>query len=339
MNKIDVIIPAYNAEKFIKAAIDSALSQTLLPQTIIVVDDKSSDNTAKLVKSIQAKNPIVKYIKLQSNRGASAARNEGIKNSSSDFIALLDADDMWTSDKLEKQFEVFDKSPLKENLAIVYSNCQDIDEFSNPVITNNPFTLKTNVKGKVLHHLRMANVISGSCSSVLIRRKFLNEIGLFDEQLEACEDWDLWLRFSHKFLFDYVEESQVFIRRHSGNSQKNFYRMLSGHLKFYSKIFLLHDLNFYRLMGFRAWIFRSFCPATNIYQFFKYAINPYKAVVIIKINLERLDTWNKTCNEDFKRELIRFHPFLILIWFLFLSYFFKTIFVKMSKFFSPKRLF
>lgn len=339
MNKIDVIIPAYNAEKFIKAAINSVLSQTLLPQTIIVVDDKSSDNTAKLVKSIQAKNPIVKYIKLKSNRGPSAARNEGIKNSRSDFIALLDADDMWTSDKLEKQLEVFDKSPLKENLAIVYSNCQDIDDFSNPILINNAFTLKTNIKGNVLHHLKNANLISGSCSSVLIRRKFLNEIGLFDEQLEACEDWDLWLRFSHKFLFDYVNESQVFIRRHIGNSQKNFYRMLSGHLKFYSKIFLLHDLNFYRLMGFRAWIFRSFCPVTNIYQLFKYAINPYKTVEKIKINLESLDTWNKKCNEDFKRNLTSFHWFLILIWFLFLSSFFKTIFVKMNKFFGAKRLF
>ena len=102
---ISVIIPAYNAEKYIAEAIESVLNQTVTVKEIIVVDDQSSDNTRTVIKSF----PSVRLIQ-QSHLGCAEARNRGIKESSGDWLAFLDADDLWVCDKLEKQLSIAEQN-------------------------------------------------------------------------------------------------------------------------------------------------------------------------------------------------------------------------------------
>ena len=126
---IDIVIPAYNGEEFIESAIISVMRQTVSPAKLIVVNDGSTDGTATKVKQIfsqQSHLPIRLVLCEQENRGLSAARNAGIRESDSEFIAFLDADDEWLPNKLEKQYQVFNESEFK-NLGVVFCNFELID--------------------------------------------------------------------------------------------------------------------------------------------------------------------------------------------------------------------
>jgi glycosyltransferase involved in cell wall biosynthesis len=228
---IDVIIPAYNAEKFIERTIVSVLRQTYLPEKIIVVDDGSIDKTVEIVENISKTSKIPIVLISQENKGPNAARNVGLKNADSEFIALLDADDIWKEEKLQKQIEVFEKSEF-ENLGLVYCGYELIDEKGEDVNKKNilPF-----LKGKVFNQLLKSNLISGSCSSVLIKKKCFQKVGFFDETLSGSEDWDMWLRLSKHYEFDYVDESLVYITDRSVSNNKNFERMLDNRIKFLKK--------------------------------------------------------------------------------------------------------
>jgi glycosyltransferase involved in cell wall biosynthesis len=334
MSYIDVIIPAHNAEKFIEAAINSVLSQTFPPKNIIVIDDSSFDSTHNIVKNLQKNNPIIKLYRTKSKIGPSGARNLGIKKSNSEFIAFLDADDIWAFTKLEKQFALFKTSPFKDKLGLVYTNCKDIDLHGNQFSFKNAFSLRLDVRGRVFNKLKNGNLIAGSSSAVLIKRKSLDVLGLFDESLEACEDWDMWIRLSSIYLFDYINEDLVFIRRHPENSQWNINRMISGHLKFYSKHYLLGSISFYRIMGFRAWIFRTYCNVTNIYNLISYASRPKQVIEEIKSNLENIDSWNFDCDKKFKKYFLSPIPFFFLLFYLLLESFYFAIKHKLLKFFK-----
>jgi glycosyltransferase involved in cell wall biosynthesis len=331
LTKVDVVIPAYNAEAFIEFAINSVLSQTHLPNAIIIVDDCSSDNTSVIVKSLQLKNKNIKLLKTNSNGGASVARNLGLRQVTSEFVAMLDADDVWAPKKLEAQIEIFNTSPFKENLALVYTNCADINADSLLNDSSSAFQLDSSVSGNVFKKLQYGNFVSGSCSSALVKMECLYEVGFFDESLEACEDWDLWLRLSSSFSFDFVNEVLVYIRRHDKNSQWNLPRMISGHLKFYSKIFTMGYLSFYRIMGFRSWIFRSFFHVNN-FELLRLALNPYNTIKKIELRLEEHDCWNFELNHAFKKYFLSLNAFTILIWYITILSFFGAVKFKLYKF-------
>ena len=188
--KISVVIPTFNRISLVARAIDSVLKQSLNPYEIIVVDDGSDDGTSEM---IQNKYKSIKLIQ-QQNNGVSAARNNGIKHAKGDWIALLDSDDEWKPNKLEKQINALSEDP---DCFFCHTNETWI---RNGIRIN---------QGK--RHKKYGGYIFDKCldicrispSSVLFKKSILEHVGLFDDDLHVCEDYDLWLRITlnHKILF------------------------------------------------------------------------------------------------------------------------------------------
>ena len=194
MYKITVIIPSYNRASVLPRAIDSVLAQTLPVDEIIVIDDGSTDETQELLKKLY---PQIKIIK-QSNKGVSAARNAGINSSSSEWFCFLDSDDSWQPNKLTEQFQAFTKNP--EHL-ICHTN---ETWYRNGKILNQG-KKHEKLGGHVFQHCLPLCVISPS--SVIINKQIFDDVGLFDENLPACEDYDMWLRICCKYPVLFLDEA------------------------------------------------------------------------------------------------------------------------------------
>ncbi len=227
---VDVIIPTYNGMPWLRATIDSVLSQTHRNLKLYVVDDGSKDDTAKYVKSLKDKR--VTYIK-KANGGQSTARNLGIKKSDSPFIALLDSDDIWYPEKLEKQMAIMAKKP---DVGMVYGHHYLIDE--NDIIQGN---LRHSFRGNIFDKLCTGNYIAGSASMVLIRRDVINDVGLFRENFLIGEDWEMWLRIAEKYEIDFVPEIIAALRQRSDGMQTNHKKMADGLMSNYE--FMKKELN------------------------------------------------------------------------------------------------
>lgn len=231
---VDVIIPVYNGEAFIGEAIASVLRQSFLPQRIILVNDGSTDQTEKVVLGFRGRSVPIKYIGKE-NGGLSSSRNVGIHFSTAEFLAFLDADDVWEKNKLQKQLQIFAQSKLP-NLGVVYSDYSNIDESGRTLPAFPSFRLDKKVKGDIFPLLLSGNKVAGSGSAVLVRRECFAKVGLFDKHLPTCEDWDMWLRVAKDYSFDYVEAKLVRLRRHAANLQKDKRAMFLGEVRVISKL-------------------------------------------------------------------------------------------------------
>ncbi len=191
---ISVIIPAFNRAHTLPKALDSVLSQTLKPREIIVVDDGSTDET----NAVLANYPGLCIIS-QDNRGVSAARNVGIEKAGGDWIAFLDSDDEWLSDKLEKQWDAIcnDDKLICHTDEIWIRNGQRV----NPMKKHKKF-------GGIIYE-RCLPLCVISPSSVMIHRSVFEDVGVFDESLEVCEDYDLWLRICAKYSILFIDEPLI----------------------------------------------------------------------------------------------------------------------------------
>ena len=268
--QIDVVIPAFNAEKYIEKTLASVSLQSDIVRTIFVVNDGSKDQTAKIVESFAQRHPQIRIQPInQENQGLANARNTGIKaslkESKASFIALLDADDVWLSGKLEKQLGIF-KANLDPQLGLVYGSYELIDENSSEIVGKN-LIVKPSLRGEVYSSLLTGNFISGSGSNVLIKSAVFEEVGLFDESLRASEDWDMWIRIAKKFHFDYVNESLVQIRVHSNNMQKDFSRMLASELAMLNKFAKLGTHNYFLLWKIQTILYKKNLEAQSISGF------------------------------------------------------------------------
>ncbi len=214
---IDVIIPTYNGLPWLQAAIESVLMQTHEQLKLYVIDDGSTDETKKYVKSI--KDDRVVYIH-KPNGGQSSARNLGIRSSHSPFVAFLDSDDLWTADKLEKQLAVMNSD---SEVGLVYGHHYTIDE--DDIVLRN---LRIWKRGYIADDLSGGNLIAGSASMVLIRRTILTRAGFFHEDFVNGEDWELWLRIALISKIDFVPEILASIRQHPNSHQVNTKKMADG---------------------------------------------------------------------------------------------------------------
>lgn len=233
--RVDVVIPAYNASRFVVDALRSVVAQAPHVAGIIVVDDGSKDDTVAVVQAFAADYPpgFIRCLS-QANAGPSAARNAGLAQARAEFVALLDADDIWQPGKLAAQLERFDH-PAFADLGVVYCDYGLMDVDGRP-FPNLGFRLDRSIRGSIEKPLLRANLIAGSASAVLIRRTCLDEVGLFDSSLLCSEDWDLWLRLAARYTYDYAPEELVLIRQHPSNAQKNERRMLGGEVLFLNKL-------------------------------------------------------------------------------------------------------
>jgi glycosyltransferase involved in cell wall biosynthesis len=196
--KVSVIIPTHNRAELLRAAIVSVLNQTFKDIEIIVADDRSTDHTREVVRSFRDKR--IKYITNHNNLGPSATRNYAILESKGEYIAFLDDDDEWVPEKLQKQVALLDQSP--PIICGVYSDRLIIDRLTNKIISEG---LQSNkVRGNLLSQLTMHNQIN-TCT-VLLRKRCLDKVGLFDETISYMEDRELWIRLSLNWDFEYINE-------------------------------------------------------------------------------------------------------------------------------------
>ncbi len=187
MTAVSVIIPTYNRARKLLRAISSVLYQTFTDSEVIVVDDGSDDGTAECLNPLMGH---IEYIRHRDNRGVSAARNRGIKASRFPFIAFLDSDDYWLPKKLSTQMAFFKRNP--ETVA-----CQTEEIWIRKGIRVNPGKRHLKPSGDIfLPSLKLCLV---SPSALVLKRSLLDEVGLFDEDLPAGEDYDLWLRISCRY--------------------------------------------------------------------------------------------------------------------------------------------
>lgn len=183
--QVSVVIPAYNRERSVRAAVDSALAQQGVAVEVIVVDDGSQDGTAGVVEAID--DPRVSLVR-QSNGGVSAARNTGIRNARGEWVAFLDSDDVWLPQKLGRQLERMAEAP---GCMASQTSAYLVDDDLRPI------RLKrcVQVEDPLLTFLRFHNLPAAG-SSWIVKRDLLERIGGFDPTLERIEDWDFSLRIA-----------------------------------------------------------------------------------------------------------------------------------------------
>lgn len=205
---VSVIIPSYNAGKFIAAAVDSVLGQTYKNYEIVVVDDGSTDNTKEVLKPYIDQGKI-RYI-YQENKKQAAARNNGIKHSRGELLAFLDADDVWLPGKLELQVPLF----RDEEVGMVYGN--------GVIWENGSERPRSPTKGPQKGNIFYPLMVYGShiwASTVILRRECVDKVGLFNESKSyvGTEDYDMWLRVAYHYKVDYVPEVVEKYRIHGDN--------------------------------------------------------------------------------------------------------------------------
>lgn len=206
---VSVVIPAYNRAHLLGRAINSVMSQTLDDWELLVVDDGSTDNTEEVVSAFQ--DPRVKYLRHVSNRGATAARNTGIKAAVGEFVGFLDSDDEWLPQKLEAQVAIFQENPGKyPNLGVVLTGTKAIDGRTGQIREGTP-----RFHGNV-YHVPFRESLNGNCT-LLVRRDCFDEVGYFDEGLPASQLWDMVVRLARKYEFDAVPDKLVVTHRNHGD--------------------------------------------------------------------------------------------------------------------------
>jgi glycosyltransferase involved in cell wall biosynthesis len=220
MPLISVIVPVFNGEKTIKTTIDSVLNQTFDDLELIVIDDGSKDSTLSVVSSV--KDPRLKVF-FYENAGVADSRNRGFSHASGEFISFLDADDLWTPDKLEAQLKALQENPLA---AVAYSWVNYIDQSGQFLRAGNYIIANGDIYRIMLVHNPLENG-----SNPLIRRQAFAETGGFNQNLSPSEDWDMWLRLSARYHFICVPIPQILYRMSSSSASSNVLRMENAALK------------------------------------------------------------------------------------------------------------
>jgi glycosyltransferase involved in cell wall biosynthesis len=226
MPKISVIIPAYNAIKYLPNSLESVFQQTFIDWEVLIINDGSTDEIEKWASEIA--DPKVRLVSL-SHQGVSVARNCGISLSKGEYIAFLDADDLWEATKLEKQVNYLD-SHL--NIGLVYTWTAFVDESGKATGR----VSSSSAEGKIWLQLLEDEVIP-CVSTVMIRRDCFDCVGMFEPKLTHAEDLELWVRIAKKYPVTVIKEVLTQYRRHSSNTSKNHDKMLQGLHKVIEQVF------------------------------------------------------------------------------------------------------
>lgn len=249
---VSIIVPAFNAEKFIARTLDSIIRQTHQNLEILVVDDGSTDRTADIVNEFIEKDTRI-YLLQKTNSGVADARNLGIQHSQGDYIAPIDADDIWMPEFVEKQVKLILDSPA--TIGMTYAWSFDIDE-------DDKLTGGFHVswwKGDVYLPFICRNFI-GNASAALIRRSCFEAVGGYNSSLreqnaQGCEDLDLYLRIAAKYQVSLVPEFLVGYRQLRGSMSRNFHIMEKSHQLILKSVY---EKNLYLYEKLKPWATRNF---------------------------------------------------------------------------------
>lgn len=264
---ISVIIPMYNSENSIEAALDSVLNQTWKGKfEIIVINDGSTDSSPEIVqKYIDAHPDWDIRLFNQQNQGVSAARNNGMKLSKGEYIALLDSDDVWLPDKIEKQMKFFDTRPEIDFLATVRNNQKLLY----------PYNSKSDLAEVTFKKLLIRNEIT--IPSVIFKRKILDNTGYFQEGQNHAEDVDFYLRISENNKMYILTESLITAgggKRTFGESglSANLKKMAEGYRSNLNRLYKAGRINGFQLFGYKIYYRLKYLVLllrTSFYKLFK----------------------------------------------------------------------
>ncbi|MBI4395602.1 MAG: glycosyltransferase [Elusimicrobia bacterium] len=300
MSRVAVVITCYNYGAYLPRAIESALGQTHEDLEIVVVNDGSTDDTG-MAASRYLVDPRVSVVAL-ANGGQARAKNAGLRATKAEYVAFLDADDAWEPSKLEKQLPLFEDPAV----GVVYSRMRFVDPDGRPC-AHPPRELPP-FRGDALRPLLRDNFVP--FSSAVARRECFQESGLFDESLPMAIDWDLWLRFSLRYRFDYVDEPLVAYRLgHSGQMSKDLLRRQACCDRIFARFVAAHaerinraDLRRARAHTYnsRGYFFRRRDPAASLrYYGLSLRENPFqwKAIKGATLTARGLVRWGKRTND------------------------------------------
>jgi glycosyltransferase involved in cell wall biosynthesis len=224
---VTALIPTYNMAHFVRQAVDSVLAQSRPVDEVIVVDDGSTDNTAEVLAPYEGRLRRV----LKKNGGLASARNAGLREAKGDFIALLDADDLWQPDKMEKQMGFLAQHPGIDFLFGDYCNFSDETDNEEPEIKcpamHDYLVANASNLTQIFDCLLEENVVLPS--TVVFRWSCLERTGYFDEKLRRVEDLDLWLRAARVCRFGFVNAMVTKRRRHGANLTNQWAKMQMVH--------------------------------------------------------------------------------------------------------------
>jgi glycosyltransferase involved in cell wall biosynthesis len=222
---VSIVIPAYNSANYLPQALDSVLNQTFRDYEIIVVDDGSTDETEQVLAPYRG---LIRYIRKE-NGGPASARNAGIRQASGEYIAFLDADDIWLPDKLQSQIDFISKNP---DLHVLFTDCAIFDQHgfvTSSIKENHNISARITFQDLLTKHFV-------PMSSIIVKRACLDEIGLFDESLTGAEDYNLYLRLAQKFQFGYLDKVLVYHRKHENSLSEDLEQMRRDELTNLDKI-------------------------------------------------------------------------------------------------------
>jgi len=256
---VSVIIPTYNRPESLKKAIKTVIAQTFKNVEIIIVDDDSDSNNKKVIDSFN--NNRIFYFKNEKRMGAPYSRNKAIAQAKGEYIAFLDDDDEWVNLKLEKQLKEFDN----ENVGLVV--CYSLDKRFGITRVSKP---QKNISFNDL--LKSFNL--SSTSSYVVRKKILDEIGLFDISLPSAQEYDLALRLAKFYDIRTVPEVLMIQNASSGQISTNWTKKIKGILalytkygKHYSKLgFKMAIINHLKIFGLIVLFFGGFLLGYKIYK-------------------------------------------------------------------------
>lgn len=226
---VSVVIPCYNYGRFIGETIQSVLNQTHRNLEVMVVDDGSTDNTKEAVSSLKDARICYSH---QQNSGVSDARKKGIERSRGEYIAFLDADDLWLPEKLEKQLKLFDNEP---EVGLIYCLFTNFESDTSAIVGS--FQKRKCYSGNIIPQIYRTNPIGAS--TPVVKRKILESIELSEINDEIWDDWALWTVIARVCEVDYVPEQLTMHRIHGGGpSYRSFersYQWLVNYYEFFAR--------------------------------------------------------------------------------------------------------
>lgn len=213
MPQVSIIVPSYNRAEFIPATLDSILAQSFKDFELIFVDDGSTDNTETILSKYTAQDPRIKYIK-QANSERAIARTHGLQKAQGQYLALVDSDDIWYANKLEKQIEVLEAKP---EIVFCYAAVNRINLDGKRVKTAP--RQHQGFSDYIYLNLLIRNFIPSV--TPIFRREVFDKVGAQNTEFIPYEDWDFWLRMSLEGKFFHIKEPLGDYRLHPGQSVKN----------------------------------------------------------------------------------------------------------------------
>lgn len=270
---ISVVIPLYNKEKSIQSTLKSILSQTFHEFEIVVIDDGSTDRSADIVNAISDSR--VRLIRKE-NGGVCSARNRGILEAKYDYVAFLDADDIWDENYLREQVKMINDYPNAKMWGINFAETSNSE-----LVRYLPTGLSENFRGYIDDYFNIKGRISDlfCSSSVVVKRDVFDKVGFFDERIRYAEDNDMWFRIIASFPIAFYDKYMVFYQFDAENRALNKEIPLISYLPYYNDKYTT-----YKGTYFYMWIQR-WCAV----KLKKYYFNIPKERINAKYAIRKLD--------------------------------------------------